>query len=296
MMETRGYLAPSEWRSYYYRPSCLKSGSRITSLRTKRRYAIKHIDLGLTDPTDAEQGLSLTLYEPLAHGRFPTILVNPIFRGTRLAQIFARYFARKGWNAAVIHHERLNYDFGRGHDQIEVYLRKAVARNLHSLDWIMTHDKTDPARIGTFGISFGAIIGTIVAAVDKRPRCHVFALAGAPLADVITKTRNRTIRRLIREESRRQEKSTDELRLDILRHIRTEPLAFAPHIASDQVAMYISLFDRVVSLTDARRLWRAMGKPKAFYVPFGHYSSILSFPYAERLAYRFFKEKLSPSI
>jgi len=111
--------------------------------------------------------------------------------------------------------------------------------------------------------------------------------------NVITKTRNRTILRLVRQEAKLKEKSPKDLTFDILRYIKSEPLLFAKYINKENVAMYISLFDRIVRPQFARRLWKAMGKPKAFFVPFGHYTSILSFPYAERLAYRFFKEKLA---
>lgn len=291
MMSHSLFLSPHEWKQYYGYHSGLPE-CQLLKTQKKRWFTVKEIRLHYPHaPKEAHEDLTLTLYEPHLHGRTPTILVNPIFRGKRIAKIFARYFARKGFNAVVLHHDSLAYDFGKSFDQIEIYLKKAVIRNLKALDWITRHEKTEPAKIGTFGISFGAIIGSVVAAIDSRPKCHVIALAGAPVAHIIARTRNRTILKVMRHESRRKAKSPKDLALDMLRHIKTEPLLFAKYVKSENVAMYISLFDRVVRPVYARRLWKALGKPRVFFVPFGHYTSIISYPFARRMAYRFFREK-----
>jgi len=287
------FLSPQDWRQYY-RYTSGSPESRLLRIKKSRRFTAKEIRLHFPrSPAEDQEDLTLTIFEPHLPGRAPTILVNPIFRGQRIAKIFARYFARKGFNAVVLHHDPVAYDFRKNFDQIELYLKKAVIKNLKALDWIAQHEKTESAKIGTFGISFGAIIGSVVAAIDTRPRCHVIALAGAPVAHIIARTRNRTIRKLMRHESRRKAKSPRNLALDILRHIKTEPLLFAKYVKSENVAMYISLFDRIVRPVYARRLWKALGKPRAFFVPFGHYTSILAFPFARRMAYRFFREKFA---
>lgn len=266
-------------------------------LKSHRRYEVKKVCLsyGSVPGTDPNREFNLYLYESRHEGRLPTILINPIFRGTKIARVFARYFALRGFNAAVVEHAPFSYDVSKDFDQIECYLKNAVIRNLQALDWIVRHEKTDSERIGTFGISFGAIIGSVVAAIDARPKCHVLALAGAPVSSIISRTRHRPILKLLRHTARKREKSPKDLVWDMLRHIKTEPLLFAKHVKTENVAMYISLFDRVVRPIYARRLWKALGKPKAFFVPFGHYTSIISYPYAGRLAYRFYKEKLIPA-
>ncbi|MBI4549559.1 MAG: prolyl oligopeptidase family serine peptidase [Candidatus Omnitrophica bacterium] len=287
------FLLPHEWNSYYTYSKHLPAHSAIP-LKSNRHYQVKKICLRYPTAaeTEANREFNVYLYESSLAGRLPTILINPIFRGTRIARVFAQYFARRGFNAAVVEHDPFTYDTSRDFDQIEHYLKNAVIRDLKVLDWIVQHEKTDSQRIGTFGISFGAIIGSVVAALDARPKCHVLALAGAPVSGIISRTRHRRILKLVRHTARKREKSPRDLAWDILRHIKTEPLFFAKHVKTENVAMYISLFDRVVRPVYARRLWRALGKPKAFFVPFGHYTSIISYPYAGRLAYRFYKEKL----
>lgn len=290
-MQQPMFITPGAWKQYYrYTPSLPES--RVLKIKKGRKFTVKEVLLHFPHaPGEELEDLALTLYEPHLHGKAPTILVNPIFRGKQIAKIFARYFARKGFNAVVLHHDPLSYDHRKSFDQIELYLKKAVIKNLKALDWISRHDKTETGKIGTFGISFGAIIGSVIAAIDSRPQCHVIALAGAPVAHIITNTRNRTILKVMRRESKRRSKSSKDLALDLLRHIKTEPLLFAKYVKSENVAMYISLFDRIVRPVYARRLWKALGKPRAFFVPFGHYTSIISFPFARRMAYRFFREK-----
>ncbi len=174
------FLSPQDWRQYYRYTSGLPE-ARLLRIKKSRRFTAKEIRLHFPrSPAEDQEDLTLTIYEPHLHSRAPTILVNSIFRGQRIAKIFARYFARKGFNAVVLHHDPLAYDFRKNFDQIELYLKKAVIKNLKALDWIAQHEKTESAKIGTFGISFGAIIGSVVAAIDSRPRCHVIALAGAP--------------------------------------------------------------------------------------------------------------------
>lgn len=284
------FLSPQEWKDYYSY-SDQPPVSRIQTSKVTRHYAVRHLELRFPQVKEGIDEIDLTVYESRREGKHPTILVTPIFRGIRIARLFARFFARKGFNAVVVHHAPFSYDFDRDFDQIERYLRKAVIRNLKALDWIVRHEKTEPEKIGTFGISFGAIIGSVVAALDSRPKCHVIALAGAPVAHVIARTRNRTIRKLVRREVSRKAKSAKDLALDMIRHIKTEPLLFAQYVKKESVAMYISLFDRIVRPVYARRLWKAMGKPRALFVPLGHYTALLTFPYAGRIAYRFFKEK-----
>ena len=72
--------------------------------------------------------------------------------------------------------------------------------------------------------------------------------------------------------------------------IRTDPVKLAPYVARDNVLMLIARFDHSVPTRYQLRLWRALGKPRADFVPLGHYTSILALP-AHRLSImRFFAE------
>jgi hypothetical protein len=46
----------------------------------------------------------------------------------------------------------------------------------------------DAGRIASVGISFGAILNTMVAGAEPRIRYHIFALGGANLPDILMST------------------------------------------------------------------------------------------------------------
>ncbi len=126
-MTEKLFLLPHEWKQYYGY-SKLKPLSHITKIKESRRYTVQKVDLHF--PTEKEskgENFSLTFYESRKQGRFPTILVSPIFRGTRIARIFGHYFAKKGFNAVVVHHDTLCYNLENGFDQITSSRRQEIA-------------------------------------------------------------------------------------------------------------------------------------------------------------------------
>jgi hypothetical protein len=72
--------------------------------------------------------------------------------------------------------------------------------------------------------------------------------------------------------------------------IRTDPVKLAPYVARDKVLMLIARFDSSVPTRYQIKLWRALGKPRADFVPLGHYTSILVLPVHRLSVMRFFEE------
>ena len=56
--------------------------------------------------------------------------------------------------------------------------------------------------------------------------------------------------------------------------------------------MVIAVFDRTIGRANAIRLWAALGRPTAVFLPLGHYTAYFSLPYLKYRSLRFFKEKL----
>jgi hypothetical protein len=72
--------------------------------------------------------------------------------------------------------------------------------------------------------------------------------------------------------------------------IRTDPVKLAPYVDRDRVLMLIARFDRSVPTPYQLKLWRALGKPRADFVPLGHYTSILALPAHRQNLMSFFEE------
>ncbi len=53
--------------------------------------------------------------------------------------------------------------------------------------------------------------------------------------------------------------------------------------------MFIALADRTIGRANALRLWRALRKPTAVFLPTGHYTSYLTLPYLKFATLRFFQ-------
>jgi len=73
-------------------------------------------------------------------------------------------------NAVIVKRLRFRYDPAKPIDQVEDTLRASVIRHRQALDWLLAQPTVDTTRVGTFGISYGAIINASLAAVDPRIR------------------------------------------------------------------------------------------------------------------------------
>ena len=117
--------------------------------------------------------------------RRPVILISPILGGNMVVDHFARYYARRGLIAALVYRKRIFWEDQEGIDQVEKYMRTSVIRLRQAVDWLEEQPEVDKNRIGAFGISYGAILHSVLAAVEPRIKYHVLAMPGGPLPEVI---------------------------------------------------------------------------------------------------------------
>jgi len=242
--------------------------------------------------TDIEYTVRLDFYEAKGEGQRPVIIVSPILGGNMIVDWFAAYFASQGIHAAIVHRKRPKYDPTKELDQTEKYMRRSVIRTRQALDWLEAHPNVDPERIGSFGISYGGIVNTIVAAVEPRIKAHVIAMAGGPLADILVDSKDGGVRKYVDRAAQKEGYDTpDKLRALLREIVVSDTLDFAPYVNPDDVQFVISLFDQVVHGRYSRNLWRAMGEPSVIYTPLGHYSTVLAIPYLKVKGLRFYKRK-----
>lgn len=222
----------------------------------------------------------------------PVILVSPILGGNMVVDHFAEYYAGRGYIAVLVHRKRMLWNKEEDAAQIERYLRTSVIRLRQALDWILAQPEVDPGRVGAFGISYGAILHSVLAAVDDRVKYHILALPGGPIADILRHCPDSSIRKMKKNAREATGWSDEKMYEEFKRTIRTDPIYLAPYIPKDRVQIYVALFDRVVGTHRSLRLWRAMDRPRLKLLPFGHYGSILILPYLQTSSYLTFKQNL----
>ena len=273
-------------RYYSYRPNDTPPAVRISE--EQRSYTIKKVTLS-GGPSCAP--VKFTWYAPVANEPSPLILISPI-RGsdTLIVDGLARDFAQRGYHAAIVKRLRFRYDPAKPIDQVEETLRASVIRHRQALDWLLAQPTIDATRIGTMGISYGAIINAALAAVEPRIRVSVIDLAGGPLAGVMKTSEERSIRRDWDRGCESLDLSDRQFYRALCEVVRTDPVKLAPYVDSDQVLMLIARFDRSVPTPYQLKLWEALGKPRADFVFAGHYTSLLALPAHRVTILKFFQQ------
>ena len=264
---------------YSYAPRAVRATQ--TLLRTTRRFRQWQVTFPSAQPVLAEQEtVTCEWFEPTRPGRHPAILVYPILGGDYpIERGCAEYFARHGWHAVLIHREKYKFTRERGIDYLEGLFRQGILKGRQVVDWLTQQPGVDAAHLGGFGISMGGIQAVITAACEPRLTAHVICLAGGPVAELLTVTRDRVV---ARPRARYLEETGHDLawlRAETARALRSDPVALAPAVRTSQVLCMTAAFDRTIPRHLSRRLWEALGRPRRLTVPFGHYTSILAMPY-----------------
>jgi pimeloyl-ACP methyl ester carboxylesterase len=280
---------PADIQQYYQCPS---TAVKVTVRTTERypEYTVKDVTLTVGD---SKEPIQVEWFAPNVPERCPVILCSPI-RGsdTIVVDGCARVFASCGYQAAIVKRARSHFKADGPLTQVEDSLRDAVIRHREALDWLLQQPGVDPDRVGAFGVSYGAIITSVVAAVDPRVKICVLDLAGGPLAGVMRTSAEQSLRRNW-SQSRRCHSLTDKQLYEAMGNvIRTDPIKLAPYLSRDHVLMLIARFDSSVPTRYQVKLWRALGKPRADFVPLGHYTSILMLPAHRISVMHFFEDNL----
>lgn len=233
-------------------------------------------------------------FESTQPGRRPTILFNPILGGDYpLERGICRFFARYGFHVALLHRKTLKISPEHQPERLELLLRQAVLRIRQVVDWMAAHERVDPTRLGSFGISMGGMVTVIAAAVEPRLCCHVVVLAGGSIPDVVLGSNDRLLTKPIARYLERNGMDRATLEQRLRASVKTDPLLLAPYADARRMLMVIALTDRTIGRANAFRLWRALGRPEAVFLPFGHYTSYCALPYVKFASLRFFREQLA---
>jgi len=287
-------LLPLEVAAYYAYPTATPT-AHVELLEERPRFSrfLVRFPLHVVDFEPTEPVIELEWFESKAKGARPAILFSPILGGDYpLERGICQFFASHGFHVALVHRKTLKVAPEKDASYLELLLRQAIVRNRQVVDWMASQRTVDPQQLGGFGISMGGMATCITAALEPRLRCHVVALAGGPLADILRDSRDSLLTKpRIRYLSHHQIDLATMHRM-LNEQLKTDPIRLAPYIDARKLLMFIALFDRTVGRANAFRLWRALGRPEVLFIPLGHYTSYLYLPVLKRASLRFFQKHL----
>jgi len=259
---------------------------------THREYFVQ-FPLIATDFQPTEPVVEFEWFESTTPGRHPAILFNPILGGDYpLEQGICRHLARHGFQVALVHRKTLKVSPDQPVSAIELLLRQGIFRIRQVVDWMAARETVDPTRMGSFGVSMGGIASVITAALEPRLRCHFIALAGGSIPDILMSSNDRLLAKPRARYVAQNHMDLATMDRLLRQEIRTDPMRLAPYVDATRLFMVIALGDRTIGRSNALRLWRALGRPKAIFLPFGHYTTYLTLPYLNYISLRFFNERL----
>jgi hypothetical protein len=236
------------------------------------------------------QGVHAFEYRPRKTGPNSAagILIVPIQGADyEVSTYFAEYFVSKGFSCLRFERRAEWLLPDRALPSLGLLFREYVIDIQRGLDWWQDSGHVDPGRIGLFGVSMGAVIGSIVTALEcPHLRTSVLVIGGGSVADILLTADRQWLSRF----DGCEEALSRELHgaLDPV-----DPMRVAPKICAPSTLMIHARFDPLVRYPLSTSLWEAAGRPKRIVLPTGHYSTVLFIHYIRWKAYRWLAHGLA---
>ena len=242
------------------------------------------------------QGLDAFEYRPKRRNRRSGtgIILLPIQGANyEVSTYFAEYFASKGFSCLRFSRRAEWLVPDRSFPSLALLLREYVIDIRRGLEWWKGSGHLDTNRIGLFGVSMGAMIGSIVTALDcPSLRASVLVLGGGSLADILLTADDEEINEIRRAWLERLNDRKELLSKDLHEALDpVDPLRTASMICIGSALMIQARFDPVVRYPLSTSIWEAAGKPDRIVIPTGHYSAVLLIHYIRWKACRWFDQR-----
>ena len=208
----------------------------------------------------------------------PFVLCLPILAGGQeLMWLIATDMAQRGYAVAWTKRVASALKPPQRGPELEVLLRRSVIHNRMVLDWARRQPEIQPARMGCIGISLGAIVATLVMAVEPELQAGALCLAGGDLPDLLLSSSERRVVRWRRWRMQADGLSGSELARELRRHVVSDPVQIGAYVATREVMMVSAAYDAVVPTRNQDVLWESLGRPERRILPLGHYTAFMAF-------------------
>jgi hypothetical protein len=212
---------------------------------------------------------------PAGNGPFPAVVAFEILDGPHdVSEALAKALVRRGY--AVARLERRPLDLAHQNNAMVVRdrMREGVIDARRMLDWLVTHPKIDATRIAAAGVSVGSLQALLLTACDPRIRGGFYVLTGGDLPKMFFDSTERPVRQF---RDRMMAANGWTTRQQFIAGVRplteaVDPLTYAPYLDPTKLMIASGRFDHVIPSSRAQELFEALGRPRWYKLPCGHYS------------------------
>jgi dienelactone hydrolase len=275
-------------------------GYEMDRLRETPRYAVEAVRFPspIETPDPENNTVHAEYFRPVGEGRRPAVVVLHILGADfALSRYLAARLADRGVASLFVklpyYGERrpkagdkrfLSADIERS----MLAMRQGVCDVRRAAAWLAGRPEVDPDKLGVAGISLGAIVSSLAAAVDPTLNRGAFVLAGGGLADILWEMPEGARYRALWVESGRTKADLEALTRPF------DPLTYAPRLRGKRLIMMAGNADEVIPPSAATALWEAAGRPPIRWYDCGHYSAAGYLLPACRETVEFFAADLEP--
>lgn len=219
----------------------------------------------------------------------PLVLMTPPSKAAYAARYLARWFARRGFHAAVIVPERSFLEPHLGPAEVEGVFRQAAINARTALRALATLAEVDGERLDYLGVSAGGIFGAALLAVEPSIRRAVLILTGSDLPRIVAESDDSSAV-AYREAWRQRGLDGEALLADLTREMRSDPARLAEFIDPRRVLLFLGSHDTRIPTDTGLALWRALGAPELYLLSGNHETASLCFGFVLRRSARFLSE------
>ena len=212
--------------------------------------------------------------------RSPAVLVLPVMAAPNvwIETRFVNRFARDGFVVMWLemptqfHRRPLPSEpsgqvfLARTPKRLAANFRQSVLDARRALGVLAARPETDPERLALFGISLGAIVGSVAYSVDPRPRYAAFLLGGADFPSLIVNSS------LSGPFARKMGLTPADL---TSAWTGLDPIDYRAANRNKPVLLVNARSDTVIPRANAEKLAQAFPAARRVWVPLGHYTAIL---------------------
>ena len=174
----------------------------------------------------------------------------------------------------------LSEDLDRGLES----MRQSVLDLRRCCDWLQRRPELD-GRLGVWGVSLGAITGSLAAAVEPRLTHACLVMGGAGLQHILYESAERDAGRF-----RATWERNGGTRASFAQAIAPyDPATYGDRLSRRTVLMLSAAQDRTIPTRCTQMLWEAAGRPPIVRYPAGHYTIVRHAPAVFRESIDFFR-------
>lgn len=224
----------------------------------------------------------------------PLLQISPILGGALddylASRVFAGWAAKEGFCAFFLYQEEFVLAPERGGRELDESLLRSIVENVQALRLLASRPEIDRRKLGSFGISLGAIKNVLLAAAAPELKGNILCMGGASFADILRDSREGLVQRYFRERGAITGQSKQEIVEDIRRNL-TDPLDVAPYVDPRRVILFLASLDDKVPYATGLNLYRALGCPELHVFPVGHYTAMVTAPLAARWGFDWLRRR-----